>query len=109
MNEGMRDLKWLRGLCDELQWEHETPILVSDSQGAIFITAKPGKHSKSKHIENKYHYVWHLVEDGALKTRYCPTDDMTADIMTKALGRVKFEKIRTALGVVSVSDYTARN
>lgn len=77
--------------------------------GAMFMRSKSGKHSKSKHIENKSHYVWHLVEDGTLKTRYYPAYDMTFDVMTKALGIVKFEKFRTALCIVHVNDYVARN
>lgn len=33
---------------------------------------------------------------------YCSTNDMTADIMTKGLGAVKFVKFREGLGVWNV-------
>ena len=42
------------------------------------------------------------VAAGEVSVVYCPTGDMTADIMTKGLGTVKFRKFRDALGVVDI-------
>jgi hypothetical protein len=60
MNEGARDIMWLRGLCEELRWTHDTPVLWCDNTAAISLTHKPGKHNGSKHIENRFHYVRNL-------------------------------------------------
>jgi hypothetical protein len=104
MNEGARDLMWLCGLCDELDQEYEVPRLWCDNQATVYLSERPGKHNKSKHMENKYHYVRHLVEQGVIRTSHCGTNQMTADIFTKALGRVKFEQFRRRLGVVEWKD-----
>ncbi|TYZ61549.1 hypothetical protein PybrP1_013064 [[Pythium] brassicae (nom. inval.)] len=90
MNEGKRDLMWMKGCA------------MSVSGSARFQCW--GKHTKSKHIENKYHYARHQVEAGHMTTRFCPADDMTADIMPKELASTKFEKFRTDLGVLHMSD-----
>ena len=100
MNEGARDVMWLRNLCKELLWNFHLPLLRCDNQAAICLTDRPGKHSKSKHIENKYHYVRRIKELKLVDTKYCSTEDMVADAMTKGLARVKFEKFRTMMGVV---------
>ncbi|KAE9281914.1 hypothetical protein PR003_g27542 [Phytophthora rubi] len=102
MSEATKDLLWLSGLCKELEWKHSVPLLLVDNQGAIALTAKPGKHSKSKHIDNKRHMVRRNVELKLLTTQHIGTEDMVADIMTKALGAVKFARFRRAMQVLPV-------
>ncbi|KAE8911626.1 hypothetical protein PF003_g4602 [Phytophthora fragariae] len=102
MSEATKDLLWLSGLCKELEWKHSVPLLLGDNQGAIALTAKPGKHSKSKHIDNKRHMVRRNVELKLLTTQHVGTEDMVADIMTKALGAVKFARFRRAMQVLPV-------
>ena len=46
-----------------------------------------------------YHFTRERVQSGELKVLHCPTSDMTADILTKGLARVQFQKLRDALGV----------
>lgn len=66
------------------------------------VSAKPGKHSKTKHIDNKYYMVRRNVELKQLTVKHCGTDDMVADIMTKALGAVKFARFRKLMKVLPV-------
>ena len=40
-----------------------------------------------------------MVQKGAVELQYTPTDDQTADVLTKPLPRVKFEYFRERLGV----------
>ncbi|KAE9306605.1 hypothetical protein PR003_g21199 [Phytophthora rubi] len=102
MSEATKDLLWLSGLYKELEWKHSVPLLLGDNQGAIALTAKPGKHPKSKHIDNKRHMVRRNVELKLLTTQRIGTEDMVADIMTKALGAVKFARFRRAMQVLLV-------
>ena len=57
-------------------------------------------HDKSKHIEIKYHYIWDMVQRGAIKLQYVPTEEQVADVLTKPLSHVKFEYFRDKLSVV---------
>ncbi|KAE9019411.1 hypothetical protein PR001_g13887 [Phytophthora rubi] len=102
MAEATKDLLWLAGLCNELSWKHPVPLLLGDNQGAIALTAKPGKHSKSKHIDNKYHMVRRNVELQRLTTQHVGTEAMVADVMTKALSVVKFTRFRQAMKVLPI-------
>lgn len=102
MNEGTRDLLWLTDLCKELSWPSAKPELRGDNKSCIFLTAKPGKHSKTKHIQNKFHLVRHLVEAERLRTSHVGTNDMIADIFTKALPTIKFERCRDGMKVLRV-------
>ncbi|OWZ14292.1 LOW QUALITY PROTEIN: hypothetical protein PHMEG_00012254 [Phytophthora megakarya] len=51
MNEGIKDLLWILGLCGVAM---RRPVLFGDNRGSIYLAAKPEKHSKTKHIESKY-------------------------------------------------------
>lgn len=102
MNEGTRDLLWLTDLCKELSWPSAKPELRGDNKSCIFLTVKPGKHSKTKHIQNKFHLVRHLVEAERLRTSHVGTNDMIADIFTKALSTIKFERCRDGMKVLRV-------
>ncbi|OWZ14914.1 Retrovirus-related Pol Polyprotein from transposon TNT 1-94 [Phytophthora megakarya] len=100
MSEATKDLLWLAGLCKELHWTHPVPLLYGDNQGTISLTLKQGKHWKSKHIDNKHHMVRRNVELKRIDTQYVGTDAMVADVMTKALGAVKFTGFRKAMKVL---------
>ncbi|GMF44741.1 unnamed protein product [Phytophthora fragariaefolia] len=101
MSEAAKDILWLQGLCKELVWLHPVPLMFGDNQGAIALSVKPGKHSKTKHIENKNHRVRRKVELKRI-TVHSGTEDMVADIMTKALGAVKFALFRKLMKVLPV-------
>ena len=57
-------------------------------------------HDKSKHIEIKYHFIQDMVQKGALKLKYVPTEEQVADVLTKPLARVKFECFQYKFRVV---------
>ena len=46
-----------------------------------------------------HHFVRERVVSNEVSVVYFPTDEMTADIMTKGLGVVKYRKFRNGLGV----------
>lgn len=56
-------------------------------------------HSKTKHVDTKYHYIKTLVEKVLIKLKYNPLEDQIADIFTKSLGKIKFTKFIEYLGI----------
>ena len=56
-------------------------------------------HAHSKHIDVQFHYTWEQVNEKDVAFKYLPTDDMPADIMTKALPHSKHEKFTMLLGL----------
>lgn len=54
---------------------------------------------RSKHIDVKFHFIRDHIKKGTVILEYIPTDRMVADILTKALSRVKFETFRDLVGI----------
>jgi hypothetical protein len=51
--------------------------------------ASSGKQTQTCHFEFKYFYVTDLIGWDKVEVIYCPTDDMIADYMMKALTESK--------------------
>jgi len=58
---------WLQNFLDELGKKQELGRLYSDSQSAIHLTKNFAFHSKTKHIQLKYHFIWSSLKNGKLK------------------------------------------
>lgn len=57
------------------------------------------KHSRTKHIDIHHNFIRELVEDKVVVLEHVATEKQLADIFTKALDAVRFEKLMGALGV----------
>ena len=91
---------WMRQQLADLKVEVELPLqLGCDNQSAINLTRNPVQHSRSKHIDIRYHFIKERVEDGELKLEYVPTKEQLADIFTKPLPKEAFQNLRLRLGV----------
>ena len=52
-----------------------------------------------KHLDLRYYWLRDVVDSGLVAPEYLPTDEMPADLLTKALPRVKVEHFRRLMGL----------
>lgn len=101
--EVSQEATWLRRLLTELGEVQSAPTVVwEDNRSCIDFVALEKQNRRSKHIDTKFHYVKDLVAGGAITLRYCATDNMLADVMTKPLGPAKMRKFADMLGLVAI-------
>ena len=124
LSSGASEAAWLQRLLHELQISSSSkplsltlssteirtdlqptkPISIHcDNQSAIKLAKNPVFHARSKHIEIHHHFVRERVLRGEVQLHYVPTDSQPADIFTKPLPRLKFEKHRQTLGIISIT------
>ena len=62
-----------------------------DSRSVIHLGKNSTFHSRSKHIDVRYHWIRDALDANLLELAKIHTDDTGADMMTKALPGGKFE------------------
>ena len=91
---------WLNQLLKDLKYNVQNPVVIyEDNQAAMFLANNPKTHPKTKHIDIKFHFIRDLVSSNKIVLKYCPTNDMLADIFTKPVTPEKFSKLRENLGM----------
>ncbi|KAJ9551956.1 hypothetical protein OSB04_016001 [Centaurea solstitialis] len=78
----------------------QTPIYI-DNNSAISIVNNPVKHSKTKHIEIKYHLIRDCNEKKLIQVQKVHTDDQYADLFTKAFDVGRFIFLVTSVGMMN--------
>ena len=76
-------------LKDMLCAEQGAFTLYCDNQGTLAMSKNPIVQQRSKHIDIKYHFVRHHVQNGNVSVIYLPTTENFADLFTKPMGRQK--------------------
>jgi hypothetical protein len=102
LSEATNEATYLRQLIEEIGYRELVGTMITiynDNMSAIKLTQNPMFHKSTKHIGIRIHNVRQQVEEGKLKVEYTPTEEMVADILTKALPRVKHEKFMMELGL----------
>jgi hypothetical protein len=75
-------------------------IINVDNQGAIAVAENPIHHARTKHLDIQLQkFVRDHIERNTIELQYCPTNDMLADIMTKALARDRHAKLCELIGM----------
>ena len=94
-----RDFRWSPFVDGEP--EDEPTVLFEDNSGTIATAVNPMKSERTKHIDMRMHFCRDKVRGGFVVLAYCPTAEMLADILTKALGPQVFLLLRDFLARLS--------
>ena len=66
--------------------------LLVDNCSAQKLGTSPIYHARTKHIDIRHHFVREIVESGEIVLEHVASDNMPADILTKALTKPKHEQ-----------------
>ena len=80
----------------------DTMCVFRDNTNAINLSKNLVQHSKSKHIEIRYHFIRDLVEDKVVCLEFIHTDNQKADIFTKPFDGPRYESLRKTIGVGTI-------
>ena len=88
-------------LCDLDASQQEPTTLLCDNIAAGELTKSETHQQRSKHIAIRYHFIRECVKRNEIKVEWCPGHDNCADMFTKPLGKVAFQRhVDTLLGYV---------
>ncbi|GJX66797.1 hypothetical protein Tco_0301140 [Tanacetum coccineum] len=99
---------WMRSqLTDHGLGFNKVPMYC-DNKSAIALCCNNVQHSRSKHIDIKYHFIKEQVEKGVVELYFVRTEYQLADIFTKALCRERIEFLIDKLGMRSFTPETLK-
>ena len=68
-SEASKEAIWLKNFIGDLGVVlviKEPMEIFCDNEGAVALTKEPRDHGRSQHIDRKYHFIRHRVEEGLL-------------------------------------------
>ncbi|GJW36129.1 hypothetical protein Tco_0059049 [Tanacetum coccineum] len=90
---------WMRTQLKDYGFNYNKIPLYCDSQSAIAISCNPVRHSRTKHINVRYHFIKEHVERSIIEMYFVRTEYQLADMFTKALPQDRFEYLVRRLGM----------
>ncbi|GKA49794.1 hypothetical protein Tco_0742867, partial [Tanacetum coccineum] len=90
---------WMRTQLLDYGYKYNRILMYCDSKSAIAISCNPVQHSKTKHIDIRYHFIKEHVEKGTVELYFVGTEYQLADLFTKALPKERFEYLVHRIGM----------
>ena len=92
LSDTSRQLLWIKSLMSELGIDLSPIPLFGDNQGSIFLASNPVQEKCIKHIDLRYHFICNVVQNKQVELFFIEGASNPADLFTKNLGHVKFQK-----------------
>ncbi|KAJ9542343.1 hypothetical protein OSB04_028849 [Centaurea solstitialis] len=92
---------WMKTQLLDYGYKLKRVPIYCDSESAIAITSNPVQHSKTKHIDIRYHFIKDNVEKGNIEMFFVQTDYQLADLFTKPLDEKRFNFLVSKLGMLT--------
>ncbi|GJT83913.1 retrovirus-related pol polyprotein from transposon TNT 1-94 [Tanacetum coccineum] len=73
-----------------------------DNTSVISISNNPVLHSRTKHIDIRYHFIRDHILKGYIKLHFVPTELQLADIFIKQLVEPSFTRLVAELGILNI-------
>lgn len=100
LSTSVKELLWIRQLINELTNKITYPIKVyCDNTSAITLAKSDAYRERTKHIDVRFHHIRENVERARIAISFVSTNDMLADVLTKALNGEKNKKFPKLFGV----------
>ncbi|GKB98520.1 retrovirus-related pol polyprotein from transposon TNT 1-94, partial [Tanacetum coccineum] len=90
---------WMRSQLTDYGLGFNKIPMYCDNKSAIALSCNNVQHSRSKHIDIRFHFIKEHVENGVIELYFVNTEYQLADIFTKALARERIEFLINKLGM----------
>jgi hypothetical protein len=98
-DEAVGPMLWTRLFLEAQGYKVNDNILYQDNKSAMLLETNGRKSAgkRSRHLNIRYFFVADQKAKGHIDIRYCPTDKMVGDYMTKPLHGDKFRQFRQTI------------
>jgi hypothetical protein len=93
-------LLWMRQTLWDFGYNLSKVPLLCDNESAIYMADNPIEHSRTKHIDIRYHFLRDHQQKGDIEVFHISTENQLAYIFTKPLDEKTFCRLRSELNVL---------
>ncbi len=99
LHEAIKYITWIADVYDDLGYNVRPVQTFQDNKSSITLSSEESINfrGRSKFINRKYFRVYEHIKDGDVVLTHIGTEDMIADVLTKALVGEKFRRFTIAL------------
>ena len=91
LTDVVKEALYFHLLLTQMKYDVSLPIVIHvDNQSAIKIASNDIFRERTKHIDTKYHFIKHHINDGKIKLAWIESKQQIADILTKTLSSTPF-------------------
>jgi hypothetical protein len=98
-------LLWMRQTLRDYGYKLSKVPLIFDNESAIPMADNPVEHSRTKHIDIRYHFLRDHQKKGDIEIAYVNTNNRLADIFTKPLDEKTFSKLSNELNILDSQNF----
>ena len=95
-----KEILWMKDFISELSFRQDEYRLYCDSQSSIHLAKNAAYHSRTKHIQRRYHWIRERVEDREFTLTKIHTDENGSDMLTKLAIPDKLDACQKRIGLV---------
>ncbi|XP_048323873.2 retrovirus-related Pol polyprotein from transposon TNT 1-94 [Ziziphus jujuba] len=97
--EAGKEMLWLKRFLTELGIKQEDYKIHCDNQSAMDLSKNSMYHSRTKHIDIRYHWIREVIDQQLLKLIKIHTKENPADMLTKVVAQEKLKLCRDIAGI----------
>ena len=90
---------WMKWFCEQQGYKVKSNTLQQDNQATIKLeeNGKFSSHKRTRHINIRYFFITDQINKKNVTVRYCPTDELMADFMSKPLQGLKYQRFKSMI------------
>ncbi|GJZ99218.1 retrovirus-related pol polyprotein from transposon TNT 1-94 [Tanacetum coccineum] len=96
---------WIKSQLADYDVLYDKLPIFCDNTSAISISNNPVLHSRTKHIDIRYHFIRDHILKGDIELHFVPTDLQLADIFTKPLVEPSFTRLVAELDMLNIKKH----
>ena len=100
----MKEVQWISSILLELRLKLAVVCVYCDNQGAVKIFQSEQTTARTKHLDIRLQYVKELFRTKSYSIRYIKTEDNLADLFTKPLNRLDFNRLLARMMNMKIQD-----
>ncbi|GJZ16121.1 hypothetical protein Tco_0551798 [Tanacetum coccineum] len=96
------NILWMKSQLTDYDIIYKKVPIFCDNTSAIAISNNLVLHSRTKHIDIRYHFIRDHILKGDVELHFIPTQYQLADIFTKPLDEPTFKRLIVKLGMLNI-------